>query len=224
MGIGDTLTFNVQGRPVTTYVSSLRQVDWQRFGTNYFVVFPEGVLEAAPQTHVVLARAESEAASARVQGEVVRAHPNVSAIDLSLLLSVFDELFGRLAYVIRFMALFSVVTGLLVLAGAVVVSRYQRAEETVLLKTLGASRRTVLQIMMVEYLFLGVFAAATGILLALVAAWSLSYFVFDGPFVAAPWALAGTFVTVVGLTIGIGLFNSRGLYDRPPLDVLRAEG
>jgi putative ABC transport system permease protein len=223
VGIGDTLTFDVQGRSLTTYVASLRTVDWQRIGTNYFVVFPEGVLERAPQMHVVLSRSDSDSTSALVQRRIVADYPNVSAIDLSLVLSTFQDLFGRLAYVIRFMALFSVFTGLIVLAGAVVVSRYQRAEESVLLKTLGASRRTVLLIMTVEYLFLGVFAAATGILLALAAAWSLSYFVFEGPFVVAPGALATAFVVVTALTIGIGLFNSRGLYDRPPLDVLRAE-
>jgi len=213
----------VQGRPLTAYVSSLRRIDWQRIGTNYFVVFPEGVLEQAPQMHVVLSRSESDSTSAAVQRRVVQDYPNVSAIDLSLVLSTFQALFGRLAYVIRVMALFSILTGLIVLAGAVVVSRYQRAEESVLLKTLGASRRTVFLIMTVEYLFLGVFAAATGILLALAAAWSLSYFVFEGPFVVAPGALATAFVVVTALTIGIGLFNSRGLYDKPPLDVLRAE-
>jgi putative ABC transport system permease protein len=147
----------------------------------------------------------------------------VSAIDLSLILSTFQDLFGRLSYVIRFMALFSVFTGLIVLAGAVVVSRYQRAEESVLLKTLGASRNTVQKIMTVEYLFLGTFAAATGLLLALAAAWSLSYFVFNGPFVGAPWVLLSAFGAAVVVTIGIGLWNSRGLYDRPPMDVLRAE-
>ncbi len=223
VSIGDTLTFDVQGRLVTTYVSSIRQVDWQRIGTNYFVVFPKGVLETAPQMHVILSRSENDEAAAQVQRDVVQKYPNVSAIDLSLVLSTFRDLFGRLAYVIRFMALFSIITGLIVLAGAVVVSRYQRAEESVLLKTLGASRNTVLKIMTVEYLFLGVFAAATGIVLALAAAWSLSYFVFEGPFVLAPWSLLGAFVVVTLLTIGIGLFNSRGLYDRPPLDVLRAE-
>ncbi len=223
VGVGDTLTFDVQGRPLTTVVSSLREVDWQRIGTNYFVVFPEGVLERAPQMHVVLSRSGTDSASAQVQKQVVADYPNVSAIDLSLVLSTFQDLFGRLAYVIRFMALFSIFTGLIVLAGAVVVSRYQRAEESVLLKTLGASKYTVLLIMTVEYLFLGVFAALTGILLALAAAWSLSYFVFEGPFVVAPGALAIAFAVVTALTIGIGLFNSRGLYDRPPLDVLRAE-
>lgn len=223
VGIGDTLTFDVQGRPVTTYVSSIRSVDWQRIGTNYFVLFPEGVLEAAPQMHVVLSRSSDEDVSAQVQGQIVKKYPNVSAIDLSLVLSTFRDLFGRLAYVIRFMALFSIFTGLLVLAGAVIVSRYQRAEESVLLKTLGASRRTVMQIMTVEYLFLGVFAAATGIMLALAAAWGLSYFVFEGPFVSAPLALVIAFVVVTAVTIGIGLLNSRGLYDRPPLEVLRSE-
>ena len=221
--IGDTLTFNVQGRPVETYISSLRKVNWQRIGTNYFVVFPEGVLEAVPQTHVLLSRTSSEEVSAQIQRAVVQRYPNVSAIDLSLVLSTFRDLFGRLAYVIRFMALFSVFTGLIVLAGAVVVSRYQRAEESVLLKTLGASRRTVQTIMTVEYLFLGTFAAITGLLLALAAAWSLSYFVFNGPFVGAPLALLTAFAVAVAVTIGIGLWNSRGLYDRPPLEVLRAE-
>ncbi|MFB6273962.1 MAG: ABC transporter permease [Salinibacter sp.] len=223
VGIGDTLTFSVQGRPIKTYVSGLREVNWQRIGTNYFVVFPEGVLEAAPQTHVILSRTASEDVSARVQRKVVQQYPNVSAIDLSLILSTFRDLFGRLAYVIRFMALFSVFTGLIVLAGAVVVSRYQRAEESVLLKTLGASRRTVQTIMTVEYLFLGAFAAVTGLLLALAAAWSLSYFVFEGPFVVAPIPLLIGFVVAIAVTVGIGLWNSRGLYDRPPLDVLRAE-
>ncbi|MFP4227775.1 MAG: ABC transporter permease [Salinivenus sp.] len=223
VGIGDTLTFDVQGRPVTAYVSSLREVNWQRIGTNYFVVFPEGVLEDAPQMNVVLSRTSDEGAAAAVQRNVVEKYPNVSAIDLSLVLSTFRDLFGRLSYVVRFMALFSILTGLIVLAGAVVVSRYQRAEESVLLKTLGAARGTVLKIMTVEYLFLGAFAAATGIVLSLVAAWSLSFFVFDGPFVLAPWTLLGAFVIVTSLTVGIGLFNSRGLYDRPPLDVLRAE-
>jgi putative ABC transport system permease protein len=223
VGIGDTLTFDVQGRKLDAYVSSIRSVDWQRIGTNYFVVFPEGVLEAAPRMNVLLSRTSNEEQSARVQRRLVQEYPNVSAIDLSLVLSTVKDLFGRLSYVIRFMAAFSILTGLIVLAGAVVVSRYQRAEESVLLKTLGASRKTVLQIMTVEYLFLGVFAAITGILLALIAAWSLSYFVFEGPFVVAPWALLGTFVVVVLLTIGIGLFNSRGLYDRPPMEVLRAE-
>jgi putative ABC transport system permease protein len=224
VALGDTIVFDVQGVPVTTVVGSIREVDWQRMQTNFFVVFPAGVLEDAPQIHVVMTRTGTDEAAARLQAAMVQAYPNVSAISLSLILTVFDEIFSRINFVIRFMALFSVLTGLFVLAGAVMVSRYQRIEESVLLKTLGASQRQVFKIMLIEYLFLGVFATTTGLVLAYAASWGLSAFVFETPFVAAPLPLLIALFTVTGLTVGIGLFNSRGIYARPPLEVLRAEG
>ncbi|HHP7237022.1 ABC transporter permease [Longibacter sp.] len=221
VGIGDTLTFDVQGVPVTAVIASVREVDWQRIGTNFFVVFPPGVLEKAPQIYAVLSRAPNDDVSASVQSDLVQTYPNVSAIDLSLVLSTFDQLFQRLSFVIRFMALFSIATGLIVLVSAVVVSRSQRAQESVLLKTLGASRSTVFRITAIEYLFLGAFAALTGLVLSLGATWALSTFVFEGPFVPDLLAVGGAFLIVTALTVGIGLLNSRGVYDRPPLDVLR---
>ena len=221
VSIGDTLRFDVQGVPVTTVISSIRDVDWQRIGTNFFVVFPPGVLEKAPQIYAVLSRTPNDDVSGAVQSDLVQQYPNVSAIDLSLVLSTFDRIFQRFSFVIRFMALFSIVTGLIVLVSAIVVSRMQRVQESVLLKTLGASRKTVFRIMTIEYLFLGSFAALTGLVLSVGASWALAAFVFDGPFVPSLLPLAGAFAVVTGLTVGIGLLNSRGIYDRPPLDVLR---
>ena len=223
VALGDTIVFDVQGLPVTTVVAGLRAVDWQQLRTNFFVVFPAGVLEEAPQMHVVMTHAGGAEATARLQAALVQDYPNVAAISLDLVLTVFDRIFGRINFVIRFMALFSVLTGLLVLAGAVLVSRYQRIEESVLLKTLGASRRTVFQILLIEYLFLGVFATVTGLALAYAASGALAAFVFETPFVAAPGPVLLAVVVVTGLTVGIGLLNSRGIYSRPPLEVLRAE-
>lgn len=223
VGIGDSLVFDVEGLPVQTVVASIREVDWQRLSTNFFVVFPEGVLEAAPQFHVVLTRAGSDEASARLQQAIVRQYPNVSAIDLSLVLTTFDALFSRIAFVIRFMALFSICTGLIVLVGAVVVSRSQRVEESVLLKTLGASRTQVVRIMLIEYLFLGFFATLTGLLLAVAAGWALAFFVFETTFVPAYLPMLAAVVVVTGVTVLVGMFSSRGVYDRPALEVLRAE-
>ena len=221
VSIGDTLRFDVQGVPVTTVISSIRDVDWERIGTNFFVVFPPGVLEKAPQIYAVLSRTPNDDVSGAVQSDLVQQYPNVSAIDLSLVLSTFDRIFQRFSFVIRFMALFSIVTGLIVLVSAIVVSSMQRVQESVLLKTLGASRKTVFRIMTIEYLFLGSFAALTGLVLSVGASWALAAFVFDGPFVPSLLPLAGAFAVVTGLTVGIGLLNSRGIYDRPPLDVLR---
>lgn len=223
VGLGDTLVFDVQGVPVTTEITSIREVDWQRFSTNFFVVFPTGVLEEAPQTYVVLTRTPSADRAAQLQSRIVAAYPNVSAIDLSIILSVFDAIFSRVAFVIRFMALFSILTGLIVLAGAVLVSRYQRVQESVLLKTLGASKRQVFQIMLVEYFFLGLFASVAGLVLALGGGWALALFVFDTAFAVPLLRVLLVAVAVVAVTMGIGLVISRGLYRRTPLEVLRGE-
>jgi len=188
------------------------------------VGFREGGIDEAPQFYVLLSHAGDDAASASLQRSVVQAYPNVSTIDLSLVLGTFDAIFGRISFVIRFMALFSILTGLIVLIGAVVVSRMQRTGESVLLKTLGASRRQVVQIMVIEYLFLGVLATLTGLVLSLAGTWALARFVFEAPFTVDYAALVGALVVVTSVTVAIGMLNSRGTYDRPALAVLRAEG
>lgn len=223
VGLGDSIEFNVQGVPMQTRISSIREVDWRRLSTNFFVIFPAGVLEEAPQFYVLLTRAENDAVSAGLQKEIIQAYPNVSAIDLSLVLTVFDAIFSRISFVVRLMALFSVLTGLIVLAGTVVVSRFQRIEESVLLKTLGASRWTVVRIALIEYFFLGVFGAVTGLILSVAAGWALARFLFNTPFVFEPLWMVVAVLVVSGLTVLVGFINSRGFYRHTALEALRAE-
>lgn len=222
--LGDTLTFNVQGIPIVTTVQSLREVDWQRIQPNFFVVFPNGVLEPAPQFHVFTTRVTSIEQSAHLQRQLVKTYPNVSAVDLGLILQTVDDVLSQVSFVIRFMALFSVFTGLIVLASAVTTSRYQRVQEAVLLRTLGASKRQIRRILFLEYLFLGTFAALTGLLLSIGSAWALSTFVFNITFTLPGTAIIGVLLLVTLLTICVGMLNSRGIADRPPLEILRAEG
>ncbi len=221
--VGDRIVWDVQGVPVETEVTSIRKVDWQRMETNFFALFPKGILEDAPQFFVMLTRSESDEQAGQLQSEIVAAHPNVSSLDLKLILSVFDSIYSRISFVLEFMALFSILTGIIVLISAVSVSRFQRISESVLLKTLGASRAQVIRILLIEYLFLGLFAALTGILLALASAWLLAFFVFDTAFVPALGTLVIAVLLVTALTVAVGMFNSRGIYARPPLEVLRAE-
>lgn len=220
---GDEIVWDIQGIQLPSVVTSIRVVDWRRMQTNFFVVFPDGSLDRAPAQYVMMTRTDTEEASAAVQSAVVRSQPNVSSIDISLILGVFDAIFSRIAFVARFMALFSILTGLIVLAGAVLISRFQRIEESVLLKTLGASRSTVLRIMSVEYLVLGVVASLTGIVLALAAGWSISRFVFDSALAVPAGPVLLIMASVVVLTVVIGHLNSRGVYDRSALVVLRSE-
>ncbi len=221
--IGDTMFFNVQGAVIPTVVGSLRKVDWNRIQTNFLVVFPTGVLEDAPQFHVLLTRIPTREASARFQQTMVQQFPNVSIIDLSLVLSIVDKLLEKVGFVIRFMAGFSIFTGLIVLIASVLISKYQRIQESVLLRTLGASRKKIFYITALEYFFLGALAAATGIGLSLGISWMLAKFIFETEFTLQLLPLLIVFVSVCLLTVFIGLINSRAVVSRPPLEILREE-
>ena len=131
-----------------TIVGSLREVNWGGIQTNFLVVFPTGLLEDAPQFHVLLTRVPSQQVSANFQQAMVKAYPNVSIIDLGLVLHVLDDLLGKIGFVIRFMAGFSIITGIVVLISSVLISKYQRLQESVLLRTLAAAANKYLPLLL----------------------------------------------------------------------------
>ncbi|HEY1581854.1 MAG TPA: FtsX-like permease family protein [Chthoniobacterales bacterium] len=221
--IGDTLVFDIQGVPIKTRVASLREVDWKRFQTNFFIVFPTGVLENAPTFNVLVSRVPTPAASARLQNATVARFPNVSALDLTSVIQTVDSILIKVALVIRIMSLFTVGTGLIVLGSTIWSGRYQRLKESVLLRTLGASRAQIWKILCAEYLFLGLLASATGILLALAASWALAVFAFRLDYTFSFLPIASAALVVTALTVAIGLLTSYGVGSTPPLAILREE-
>jgi putative ABC transport system permease protein len=222
--VGDELVWDVQGIPLATRVASLRKVDWRQVRPNFFVVFPGGSLEAAPAMHVLATRVANAGESARMQRELVRAFPNVSAIDLTLVLQTLDGILTKVGFVIRFMALFTVATGLIVLAGAVLTGRWQRVQESILLRTLGATRAQIRRILFAEYFALGLLAALTGVVLSVGSSWALAKFAFKADYVVAVLPLAVAVFAVTTVTVLVGLATSRGIADEPPLEILRREG
>ena len=113
--IGDELVFDVQGVPIRTRIASTRDIDWKRFQTNFFVVFPVGVLENAPGFNVIVSRVPNAEESARLQNGIVAKFPNVSALDLTAVIQTVDSILSKVALVIRVMSLFTVGAGLIVL-------------------------------------------------------------------------------------------------------------
>ena len=109
------MVFNVQGTMLSTIVGSTREVDWNRVQTNFLVVFPTGVLEKAPQFHVLMTQVPSVEVSASFQQAVVRQFPNISIIDLVLILRVLDDFLEKGGFVIRFIGGFSIIIGWVVL-------------------------------------------------------------------------------------------------------------
>lgn len=220
----DKIVFNVQGMLIPTVVGSLREVNWSRMQTNFRVVFPTGVLESAPQFHVLMTKVPSNEISAKFQGAVVRAFPNVSVIDLALVLQLLDEILNKIGFVIRFMAGFSMVTGWIVLLSAVWTSKNQRIRESILLRTLGASRKQILAINAIEHFFLGALATAAGLILALTGSWLLARFSFESTFNPPLIPILLLFVGVVLLVVITGLWSTRKILNQPPLKILRTEG
>jgi len=222
VGMGDELVFDLQGVMLTNRVVSIRKVDWKRVQPNFFMVFPSGILEEAPGFHIMTTRVASREQSAEMQRAVVRALPNVSIIDLTLVLDTIDAILNKVAFVIRFMALFTVATGLIVLAASVLTGRYQRIQETILLRTLGASKQQIRRILFAEYFLLGTLASLTGIVLAEGGAWLLARYVFEAEFQFDAWPMLIALASVSALTVTIGLIANRGVLDSPPLEILRS--
>ncbi len=223
VGLGDDLQFEIQGVPLTTRIASLRKVDWQRVQPNFFVVFPEGVLESAPQFFAVVARAESAPAAASLQRGVVERFPNVSAIDLSLILNTLNSILSKVSAAMRFIAFFTIITGFAVLASAVLGSRAQRLRESILLRTLGAPRVQILGIVAAEYLLLGATAGIAGAILGVGATWGLSVYFFGAPAAISLAPVLAILSTVMVATVLAGAAGCWGIFQRSPLEALRAE-
>jgi putative ABC transport system permease protein len=221
--VGDEIVWDVQGVTLPTRVTSLREVEWARFEPNFFVVFAPGALENAPQTLVTLTRIESAEARGRFQRRLAELLPNVSTLDLSVLQETLERLIDRVILAIRFMALFTLATGTLILIGALATTRFQRMRESALLRTLGATRSQIFRVVLAEYLSLGVMAALCAAVLAGGAGWALARFFFEGRFALPVVPLASLSLAIVLLTVIVGLANSRDVLRRTPLEVLREE-
>jgi putative ABC transport system permease protein len=123
----------------------------------------------------------------------------------------------------RFVALFTILTGVAVLASAVLGSRAQRVKESILLKTLGAQRQQILRSIVAEYLFLGAIAGVAGAILGLAAVFGLGYYFFQTPAAVSPLPALALLVVVTAVTMAAGAIGSLGIFRRSPLEALRAE-
>ncbi|MCF1751275.1 ABC transporter permease [Mariniradius sediminis] len=219
--MGDVIVFNVQGRPIKTYVGSFRDVKFNQVSTNFLVLFPDNVLNNAPKFHVIITKTKNDRQAADVQAEVVREFPNISVINLGMIVETLEEILDKISFVIQFMAFFSIITGVLVLISSLIISKYQRMRESILLRTLGAGSGTVSRINTLEYFFLGTLASLSGILLSFLATWLLSKFVFELPFRGAYEEALIVYVGITALTIVLGWLNGRKIIKMPPMEILR---
>ncbi|QXP68670.1 ABC transporter permease [Polaribacter sp. AHE13PA] len=221
--IGDPIVFNIQGVLMETIVGSIRKVDWSSMKVNFMILFPKGVLENAPQFNVMTTHVPNKEGSAELQRALVQEFPNVTILDLRQVFTIVEDILDKISWIINFMAFFSILTGFIVLIGSVRNSKYQRIKESVLLRTLGAKSKQILQITALEYVYLGVLGSLTGILLSLIGSQLLATFIFKEPFIPSAIPFLVFLPGITFLVVVIGLSNLKSVLKSPPLEVLRKE-
>lgn len=220
--VGDTIELDIQGTSITGEISSLRQVEWGNFSTNFYMIFSPGALDGAPHTYVATVRvAPSEEVS--LQQAVVASFPNVTAINIGDVLDSFARVLDRLSLAIRAVALFCVLSGGLVMAAALAATRYRRLYESVILKALGATRSMIARSFAVEYALLGALGGLLGCGLASALSWAVLETVFDLSWSLQPVVLAMSFVATITLAMLVGFLSTYRILGQPPLSVLRQE-
>jgi putative ABC transport system permease protein len=226
IGVGDVMRFDVLGRPIHARVSGIRRVEWRDGRSGGFMfVFGAGTFEDAPHWYIAPVRANlpDPVQRARLTHDLVVKFPNVSVIDLREVLETVRKVFGVVTVAIDVVGSLVILTGGLILVGAVAVTKFQRVYEAAIFKTLGASSRAIAAMLMVEYGLLGTLAGAVGSFGALGLGWGISRFALD-----IPWhpVLHENLVSTVAtslLIMVIGVAASADVLRRKPLAALRAE-
>jgi len=217
--LGDTLTYDVAGESVSGRIASLREVRWDSFRPNFFVVFSPGVLEKVTGTLITSVHVEPAQRPALV--ELVRRFPEVTIIDLDALLAQVRDVMDKASLAVQYVFLFTLLAGLMVLLAAVQATRDERRYESAMLRTLGASRSVVFQGVAAEFVVLGALAG----LLAAAGATGVGFYlareVFNLRYSPDPWVwVAG--VAGGALLVGVaGILAARSVVRQPPLLTLR---
>jgi putative ABC transport system permease protein len=202
--LGDHITVNVLGREVEAEIASTRKVNWKSLGINFVLVFTPNTLVNAPHAHIVTA-GMSGGNEGAVLKSIAKTFPSVTGIRVKDALDTVSALLGKMLVAVRGANIVSLLTGVLVLAGALAAGLSTRSYEVVVLKTYGASRSQLLWGFIVEYGLLGLLAAGFGIITGTIAAWGLARFALDMPFEFSLGLAISTAAIAMVLTILAGL-------------------
>jgi putative ABC transport system permease protein len=221
LNLGDELSFDVAGETLTVRVASVRKIRWDSFRPNFFLVFPPGLLDGAAGTYmtsVFLTPAQRPALA-----DLVRQFPTISVFDVDAILKQIREIMDRASLAVQYVFLFTLAAGIVVLLAAVQSTRDERRYESAILRTLGASRATVLQGVAAEFSALGFLSGTLAAFGATGVGWVLARRLFSLQYTLDPWVWVAGLVCgtiLVGLS---GTLATRRVVNTPPIASLRDE-
>jgi len=225
ISVGDWMRFDVAGRTFEARVTSVRRVRWEDSRSGGFMfVFRPGALAQAPHTFVGFVRGPAAAdARARLQFDLVSRYPNVSAIDARDVIARIQSVVDNVVLAISIVGGIALASGVLILVGAVAMTKFQRVYEAAILRTLGASTGLLTTMVALEYSALGLLAGLIGALGALALSWAVTKYLLDIPWKPEPVLLLGGAFLTMALVAAVGVLASAEVLRQKPLGALRAE-
>ncbi len=220
--IGDKLAFTVLGRVIEAEIAVIRaEIDWSEGRLDAAFLFSPGVLDAAPHSFAAAVDVSAQAEPVLLN-EVADTLPNVTPISMREVSGRIRDIMGKVRFAILSVAGVTLVSGLMVLAGAVAAARRRHLHESAVLKVLGAKRSDLLGLFAIEYLSLGAVAASVGGILGLVGAYIVVIWVMQLPWVWAPLAMIQILTIALALTLAAGFIGTWRLLGRSAGSILRA--
>ena len=225
INVGDGMRFDVAGRSFEARVTSVRRVRWEDSRSGGFMfVFRPGALAKAPHTFVGFVRGPADAdARARLQYDIVSRYPNVSAIDARDVIARIQKVVDNVVLAISIVGGIALASGVLILVGAVAMTKFQRVYEAAVLRTLGASTRLLMTMVALEYSALGLLAGLIGALGALGLSWAVTKYLLDIAWKPEPVLLVTGALLTMALVTVVGVIASAEVLRQKPLGALRAE-
>ncbi len=201
--LGDTVTVNVLGRDIRATIGSLREVEWESLGINFVMVFSPNALKAAPHTHLATIVMSPEHESALL-GSLTKTYPTVTAVRVRDALDAVSDLLGKLLFAVRGSNGITLLVGILVLAGAMATGLKSRIYDSVILKTLGATRRQLVSAHALEYALLGALTSIFAVIAGAASSWGIVRFVMGFDWQFEPLTAAGTVIFASAITVIAG--------------------
>jgi putative ABC transport system permease protein len=224
--LGDMVTVNVLGRNVTARIASLRELKWENLSINFVMVFSPNTLRSAPYNLLATIRLPNGHApeeEGRLVQRLAQAYPTITTVRIKDAVDTFAQVFGKVMTAVQVASGVTLLSGAIVLAGALATAQRRRIYQSVLLKTLGATRRRILLAHLAEYLILATVTALIAGLLGTLAAWIVVTKVMDLDFSFSLWAVVQSVLVATGLVLTFGLAGTWRVLQAPAATYLRSE-
>jgi putative ABC transport system permease protein len=223
IGLGDQLTFDIAGTPLTAEITSIRELRWDSMEVNFFMIFPTQVLSSYPQTWITSVSLQGDKATP-VSRELVRQYPNLTVLDTDLVITQLRKILGQVGQAVQFVFMFTVMAGGLVVVACVMTGARARTREAAIYRAMGASTSQLLRAAWLELSVLGALAGLVAAIAAQGLGWGVAHFVFEFEYMLSPLHIVAGVLAGAAVSVLFGAWSVNSVCRAPVLQTLRQVG